>query len=317
MNSNKKSILVTGGAGFVGSHLVDKLIENNYNVVVLDDLSTGKKEFVNKSAKFYKIDIRDKKISKIFAKHNFDIVYHLAAQKSVPYSLNNPIEDANINIIGALNLLDNCIKHKVNKIIFTSTGGAIYDSADTFPTDEECLPKPLSPYAISKFTIEKYINFYQKVYGLNYAIIRPSNIYGPRQDPFGEAGVIAIFINNLIKNTKCKIFGGEQSRDFIYVLDVVDALIKCIDAKNQIYNVSTANDISITNLYEKIRKLINSNLSPEFSASVKGEVLKSQLSHKKIKDGLNWHPKYSLNDGILETIKYFSTKGGSAFGRKK
>ncbi len=298
-------ILVTGGAGFVGSHLVDELISQNHEVVVIDDLSSGEKKFVNKKAQFHKFDIRDKKISKIFDKYNFDIVYHLAAQKSVPYSLKNPLEDANINIFGALNLLDHCVKYKVDKIIFTSSGGAIYDDADIFPTDEECVAKPLSPYAISKFTIEKYLNFYQKINGLNYVIIRPSNIYGPRQDPQGEAGVIAIFINNLLKNKQCFINGGDQSRDFVYVGDVVSALIVAQKGKNETYNISTANDISITNLYEKIRKLANSNLTPEYKPAVKGEVLKSQLSHKKIKEQLNWTPKMSLNDGIIETINYF------------
>lgn len=298
-------VLVTGGAGFVGSHLVDKLIDNKHEVVVIDDLSTGKKEFINKSAKFYKIDIRDKKISKIFDKHNFDIVYHIAAQKSVPYSIKNPIEDADINILGALNLFDNCVKYKIDKIIFTSTGGAIYDSADIFPTDENCEARPLSPYAVSKFSIEKYLNFYQKVHGLNYVIIRPANIYGPRQDPYGEAGVIAIFVSNLLQNKQCTIFGGDQSRDFVYVGDVVNALIMSQKAKNEIYNIGTANDISITNLYEKIRKLTNSNLTPEYRSAIRGEVIKSQLSSKKIKEQIGWTPKTSLNDGILETINYF------------
>ncbi|HNZ86255.1 MAG TPA: NAD-dependent epimerase/dehydratase family protein [bacterium] len=298
-------ILVTGGAGFVGSHLVDKLINDKHEVVIIDDLSTGKKEFINKFATFYKTDIRNKKISKIFDKHNFDIVYHIAAQKSVPYSLKNPIEDADINILGALNLLDNCVKYKIEKIIFTSTGGAIYDAADFFPTNEECEAKPLSPYAVSKFAIEKYLNFYQKVHGLNYVIIRPANIYGPRQDPHGEAGVIAIFISNLLQNKQCYINGGDQSRDFVYVKDVVNALILAQKAKNEIYNIGTSNDISIINLYEKIRKLTNSNLTPEYKPSIKGEVVKSQLSSKKIKEQIGWTPKISLNDGILETIEYF------------
>lgn len=310
-------ILVTGGAGFVGSHLVDELILKNHEVFIIDDLSTGKKEFINTKAQFHKTNIGDKKISKIFDKYNFDIVYHLAAQKSVPYSIKNPIEDANINILGTLNLLKNCIKYKIDKIIFTSTGGAIYDSATFFPTDEECIAKPLSPYAISKFAIEKYLNFYQKIHGLNYVILRPSNIYGPRQDPRGEAGVIAIFINNLLKNKQCLIFGGDQTRDFVYVKDIVSALIIAQKAKNDIYNISTANDISITNLYEKIRKSTNSNLTPEYKQAIKGEIIKSQLSHKKIKEQLGWTPKTSLNDGILETINYFSAKGGFAPGRKK
>ncbi len=301
-------ILVTGGAGFVGSHLVDKLIENNHEIVIIDNLSTGNKKFVNKKAKFFKLDIRSSKISKIFDKFNFDVVYHLAAQKSVPYSVKNPAEDANINIIGIINLLENCIKHKVSKIIFTSSGGAIYGEAKTTPTKEEDEINPLNHYAISKLSSEKYIDLYNKLYGLQYVIVRPANIYGPRQDAHGEAGVVALFVTNLVQNKKCYINGGDQSRDFVYVKDVVSALIDSLSAKNEIYNLGTANDISINNLYEKIRKLLNSTLTPEYRKMQKGDVSKSQISCKKIKEQLGWTPKTSLNDGILETIEYIKNK---------
>ncbi len=298
-------ILVTGGAGFVGSHLVDELIKLNHDVFVIDNLSCGKKEFINKNAKFFKLDIRSKKIDKVFKKYNFDIVYHLAAQKSVPYSIKNPIDDANINILGALNLFETCIKYKVKRVIFTSSGGAIYDEANNFPTTETEEAKPLSPYAIAKFTIEKYLNFYNKVHGLNYTIIRPANIYGPRQDPMGEAGVIAIFISNLLQKKQCFINGGDQTRDFVFVADIVSSLIKVLNAKNEIYNISTENDISILNLYQKIKTILESDIEAELNPSIVGEVFKSQLSYQKIKNDLDWNPQYNLENGIKETINYF------------
>lgn len=298
-------ILVTGGAGFVGSHLVDELIKLNHDVFVVDDLSCGKKEFINKNAKFFKLDIRSKKINNIFKRHNFDIIYHLAAQKSVPYSIKNPGRDANVNILGSINLFDNCVKYKVKRVIFTSSGGAIYDEANNFPTTETEEAKPLSPYAIAKLAIEKYLNFYNKVHGLNYTIIRPANIYGPRQDPMGEAGVIAIFINNLLQKKQCFINGGDQTRDFVFVADVVSSLIKALNAKNEIYNISTENDISILNLYQKIKTILESDIKAELKPSIIGEVFKSQLSYQKIKNDLDWSPQYDLENGIKETINYF------------
>ncbi len=301
----KLNILVTGGAGFVGSHLVDKLLTLKHKVVIIDNLSTGQKKFVH-GGDFYKIDIKSPMLSNIFKKYKFDIVFHLAAQKSVPDSIKDPKFDAQENIIGSLNLLENCRKYNIKKLVFVSSGGAIYDDANEYPTTEKSEAKPLTPYAIAKFSIEKYINFYGKVHGLKYTILRPANIFGPRQDPHGEAGVTAIFISNLLNKKKCYITGGgKQTRDFVYVQDVVSALIKATKTNNKIYNVATAEDISILKLYKKIASLIGIEQDFDSKPKVKGEVLKSQLSYQKIKKDLKWKPKYSLKEGIQETIQYF------------
>lgn len=186
------NILVTGGAGFIASHIVDAFIEAGHNVVIIDNLTTGREENINPKAKFYKADIRDD-LSKIFEEHKFDVVNHHAAQIDVRRSVTDPIYDAQVNILGTLNLLQNSIKYGVKKFMFASTGGAVYGEQDYFPADEAHKQQPLSPYGISKLAVEKYLYFYKEVHKLNYTILRYANIYGPRQNPLGEAGVVCIF----------------------------------------------------------------------------------------------------------------------------
>jgi UDP-glucose 4-epimerase len=221
-------ILVTGGAGFIGSHLVDRLIKENHRVVIVDNLSTGKKEFINSKAKFYKLDIKSPKIKAVFQKEKPNFVFHLAAQKSVLFSLRNPIIDAQINIVGSLNIIENSISTGVKKFIFTSTGGAIYGQTKLIPSLETTPETPNSPYGLAKLTIDYYLNnYFSKVKKLNFVSLRLANVYGPRQDPLGEAGVIAVFVSNLLKNQPCYIYGsGKQTRDFVYVDDVISACLK-------------------------------------------------------------------------------------------
>ncbi|XOB40753.1 MAG: NAD-dependent epimerase/dehydratase family protein [Candidatus Nealsonbacteria bacterium] len=311
-------ILVSGGAGFIASHLTDKLIEQGHQVIVIDNLSTGKKENLNPKAKFYELDICDSKISQIFKKEKPETIFHFAAQIDIRKSVKDPIEDAKINILGSLNILQNFIivnqpnqyKSAVPKIIFASSGGAIYGDTDVIPTPENHLENPESPYGIEKLAIEKYLNFYKKTYGLDYVSLRFSNVYGPRQNSKGEAGVIAIFCDKMLRNEKVVINGdGEQTRDFVYVDDVVEAALSAIKKeKSGIYNIGIAKETSINEIFRKIKELTNSDCQEIHGPIKSGEQKRSCLDFSKIKKALNWQPKYSLEKGLKETISWFKKK---------
>ncbi|MCX7956797.1 MAG: NAD-dependent epimerase/dehydratase family protein [Endomicrobia bacterium] len=307
-------ILITGGVGFIGSNLVDECIRRKWKVIVVDNLLTGKKDNLNTKAKFYRVDIRDiKSLTKIFNKEKPDIVSHHAAQIDVRKSVSNPQEDASINILGSINLLELSVKYKVKKFIFASSGGTIYGECINRknPPVENSLPSPQSPYGCAKLSVEMYMNYYNKVYRLNTVALRYANVYGPRQDPFGEAGVIGIFIQRMLKNEDVYIYGdGKQMRDFVYVKDVVDANIKCIlSSKNtSVYNVGTGKAVSILQLFCIIKDLLNYSRAPIYKPQRKGEVIKSFLDISLIKKELNWEPKISLKDGLLEVISYLKNK---------
>ncbi|MDI6883511.1 MAG: GDP-mannose 4,6-dehydratase [Patescibacteria group bacterium] len=329
-------ILITGGAGFIGSHLADKLIKRSHQVVVVDNLSTGKKKNLNPAffkksgagpkAKFYKIDICDSKISQIFEKEKPDIVFHFAAQIDVRKSVENPIENAKINILGSLNLIQNFIQSKIFehsnnsnnsniKFVFASSGGAIYGDTDVIPTPETHPENPESPYGIAKLAIEKYLHFYKNTYGLDYVVLRYSNIYGPRQNSKGETGVVAIFCHKLLRGEQPVINGdGKQTRDYLYVEDAVEAAILALKTSRDrisgssasVYNVGTGIETSVNELYELLAKEMGKDISPKYGPSKKGEQLRSCLDYSKIKKELGWQPKYSLEEGLKETIKWFS-----------
>jgi len=297
-------ILVTGGAGFIGSHLVDELIKRRHSVAILDDLSEGKKENMlarrslgkggNPKARFYKIDILSLKIADIFKKEKSEIIFHLAAQKNVRKSLEDPIEDARTNILGSLNILKYC--KNIKKFIFSSSGGAIYGNAKIIPTPETEIANPLSPYGISKLAIEKYL----KALNINYISLRYANVYGPRQDPLGEAGVVAILINKIKNRQKPIIFGsGKQTRDYIYVSDVVAANTKALE-KNITgeFNIGTGKETSVNQLL----KLISPEIKAKYIKAVPGEVQRSCLDIKKAKQMLGWEPKIKLEDGIKNLL---------------
>lgn len=308
-------ILVTGGAGFIGSHVVDKYIKQGHDVIVVDNFHSGKKENVNRAAKFYQIDIRSKKIERIFKIEKPDIINHHAAQISIPASLKDPIFDAEVNTIGFLNILQCSIKCGTKKIILASSGGAIYGEATEYPTSEKCPPIPLSPYAITKLISEYYLNFYRHKYGLDYTILRYANIYGPRQIPYGEAGVVAIFIENLLSGKPSVIchFPDEPDgmiRDYCYVEDVVKASIYVLEkGSGEIFNIGTGKPTRTKDLYKDIYKLIsndNSALKTLSSGPARdGDIKKSCLNITKAKKILGWVPKFSLKEGLTKTIQWY------------
>lgn len=299
-------ILVTGGAGFIGSHLVDRLIKEGCKVVVVDNLSTGKKENLNPRVKFYKADICDPKISQIFKKEKPKMVFHYAAQIDVSKSMENPIEDAKVNILGTLNILENCQKFKVKKFIFASSVG-VYGEPQKLLVKENHPLNPISPYPITKLAIEKYLNYFQSK-GLKFTVLRYSNIYGPRQSIKGEGGVIAIFIDNILNGRRSIIYGsGNQTRDFLYVDDAVSAATKALKASSgSIYNIGTNREITINNLLKLLFLEFNKKINPIFQPLRQGEIINSRVDFSKIKKELGWQPRFDLDRGLSKTVKWFS-----------
>jgi UDP-glucose 4-epimerase len=300
-------ILITGGAGFIGSHLADKLIEKGHDVIVIDNLSSGKKENLNSKVKFYEIDVCDSNISQIFEQEKPEIIFHFAAQIDVRKSVEDPIYDAKVNVLGSLNLLQNCQKNGIKKFIFASSGGAIYGDTTIIPTPETCLENPESPYGICKLNIEKYLKFFQKSFGLNYTVLRFSNVYGPRQDSKGEAGVVAIFCNKMLKNEEVVINGdGKQTRDFVFVDDVVKvALLSIGQERSDIYNIGTGVETNMNEIFWKIKELTNSNCEEIHASEKLGEQKISCLDNSKTKKELTWEPECGLKEGLEKTIKWF------------
>jgi UDP-glucose 4-epimerase len=245
-------------------------------------------------------------LSNLFKIEKPEAVFHLAAQIDVRKSVADPVEDARTNIIGSLNLLENCKKFNIKKIIFISTGGAIYGDADIVPTPEEYSALPVSPYGVAKLSVEKYLNYYYQIFGLNYTVLRLANIYGPRQDPLGEAGVVAIFCNKLLKNEQPIIYGdGKQTRDYVFVEDVVNAGILALKQdKIGIFNVGTEKETSVNELFQKLTEVMDLKIEPIYKPSRTGEQQRSCLDYSKIKKELGWEAKYSLEQGLSKTIKW-------------
>ena len=305
------NILVTGGAGFIGSHVVDAYIENHHNVVVIDDMSRGRKEFINPKATFHQISISDPRLANIIQKESIEVINHHAAQISVSDSVKNPVKDAESNIIGTLQLLQNAVECRVDKFIFASTGGAIYGEQDYFPAREDHPQKPTSPYGLSKLSVEGYLKFYKEQYGLKSIIFRYGNVFGPRQNPNGEAGVVAIFYNRLLKGQAPIINGdGEQTRDYIYVKDIVQANLLALNLDgSDTFNVGTGQETSVNELTHLILEVAESDIDVQTSKKNSFEQCRSCLDYKKLKGSLDWSPKVSLKEGLSETFIFFKNNG--------
>ncbi len=311
-------ILVTGGAGFIGSNVVDGYINEGHKVIVVDNLFTGKRENLNPDARFYEVDVRSSEVGDIIKKERPDVINHHAAQISVPESVADPLFDADVNIKGLLNLLENAVQYGVKKVIFISSGGAIYGDAEEYPTSEAYQPHPLSPYAITKYTAEYYLAFYKHQYGLEYTTLRYANIYGPRQIPHGEAGVVAIFMDNILKGKKSLLYHYPEdedgmTRDYCFVGDVVKANIKALTSGScDFFNIGTGVGTKTLELYRMILGIykemgyrVDADLEmPAREPARPGDLKKSCLVVEKAKKAFGWIPETDLKTGLLKTWKW-------------
>jgi UDP-glucose 4-epimerase len=302
-----KTALVTGGAGFIGSHLVDRLLALDYRVVVIDNLSTGKPENLNPAAVFHHADITHPTVADIVHSEQPDVIFHLAAQISVSNSTKDPLKDSEINVLGTLRLLGAARTCGAGKVIYSCTGGALYGEPETNPCTEDHPIRPMSPYGISKYVGELQLELYRRLYDLNYTSLRYGNVYGPRQDPHGEAGVVAIFSQAMLEGKETHIFGdGDQTKDFIYVDDVVEANICAIGSGGGgAFNIGTGQKTSVNTIFRSLRGFTCYSLEPVFGPVRAGDVYQIYLDASKAARELGWASRVSLEDGLSRTVEYF------------
>ncbi|OQA51814.1 MAG: UDP-glucose 4-epimerase [candidate division WS2 bacterium ADurb.Bin280] len=301
-------IIVTGGAGFIGSNLVDALIKENHEVTVIDNLSTGSRENLNSKATFFETDITDyQALEEIFEKFRPETIFHLAAQASVIVSCQNPAKDVEVNVIGTINLLQLAEKFEVKKFIFSSTGGAIYGDDAPRPTTEDAKERPASPYGMDKLSAERYIEFFAKRSSMTASCLRYANVYGPRQNSKGEAGVIAIFIDRMLKNEPVHVYGdGSHTRDYVFVSDVVKANLKAIEVdKGGTYNIGTGKETTVNEIVEALREEISTDSEIINTPYKSEEQAASSLDAKKALNDLGWAPTIELEEGMKKVVEWF------------
>lgn len=301
-------ILVTGGAGFIGSHVVDLFVAQGYEVVIVDDLSTGRASNLNPAAKFYQVDIRSPQLREVFETEKPDFVSHHAAQMDVRRSVAQPLFDADINILGSINLLEIAKDFQVKRLVYISTGGAVYGEPERLPCDESHPINPICQYGASKHTVEHYLYMYYANYGLKYTVLRYPNVFGPRQDPHGEAGVVAIFTGRMLAGESVTINGdGEQTRDFVYVGDCAQAnlLALTIDHEPGIYNLGWGRPTSINEICSVLVEITNYSLPVQYGPAKVGETRHIYLDASKAKKDLGWEPTITLEEGLEKTVEYF------------
>jgi UDP-glucose 4-epimerase len=300
-------ILVTGGAGFIGSNVVDAFVEAGHDVVVVDNLSSGNRTNLNPRARLYEVDIRSPQLLEVLEQERPEIVDHHAAHIDVRHSVADPLHDASINIAGSANLLEACRKTGVRKVVYASTGGAEYGEPEYLPCDENHPIRPLSPYGASKHTVEHYLFMYRANFGLSYTVLRYPNIYGPRQDPYGEAGVIAIFTEKMLKGEETIIFGsGEQERDFLYVGDVVSANLMALESGDgREYNLGWGIAITVNDIWRRLKEITGYQRDIVYAPAKTGETFRIYLDTARIRAELGWSPTVPLAEGLARTVDYF------------
>ena len=303
----KKSILLTGGAGFIGSHVADALLAAGYRVVIIDNLSTGVRSNVPVDAEFHQMDIRDSELGNLCAANEFYAVIHHAAQIDVRRSMREPAADAEINVVGSLKLLECCRKYDIGKFVFASTGGAIYGEQDYFPADEKHPARPISIYGADKLAVEKYLYVMHVDCGLSAVCLRYANVYGHRQNPLGEAGVVAIFTNRMLEGKPAVINGnGLQTRDYTYVGDVARMNLIAIGLEGfNIFNVGTGIETDVVTLYDKLNDLTGANRARVYGTAQPGEQQRSCIDSRKAQAKLCWRPEIGLDEGLEKTVNWF------------
>jgi UDP-glucose 4-epimerase len=304
-------VLVTGGAGFIGSHICDRLARDGHDLIILDDLSTGRAEQIHAAARFYQMDLGSPWLDEMFRIEKPEAVVHQAAQVSVRKSVEDPVRDAQVNLLGTAALLQSSAQHGVKRFLFGSTGGAIYGEADVLPTPEDYPPLPVSPYGASKLAAEIYLRTFHALHHLSYAALRYANVYGPRQDPHGEAGVVAIFVKRMLSGEKARINGdGGQTRDFVYVGDVAEANALALksDAVGS-FNVGTGKETEINQIFNQLKELTGYQLPGEYGPRLSGEQRRSVVNPTRINKVMGWQPRTDLRQGLMATVDYFRTGG--------
>ena len=308
------NIVVTGGAGFIGSHIVDQFVREGHRVSVIDDLSTGKQQQVHPDAAFYKLDVCRAEVERVFQKERPVVIVHLAAQVDVRKSTEDPLFDANVNVLGTIRLLDLAVRYGARKMIFASSGGTVYGEQETFPASESHPTRPLSPYGISKLTCEYYLEYYRRVAGLKCVALRLANIYGPRQNADGEAGVVAIFTKKMLAGEQPRINGnGFQTRDYVYVGDVVEAVrAVLVPSVEGIFNVGTGIETTVNEIFTRLKELTRSQCREIHGPAKKGEQRRSALDPGKLENETTWTHNVSLSEGLEETVRFFSAGSAGA-----
>jgi UDP-glucose 4-epimerase len=300
--------LITGGAGFIGSHAADRLLADGHAVDVVDNLATGRRERVPAAARLHVCDLRDARLDAVLAAARPDIVIHIAAQAAVSRSVVDPLFDASVNVLGTVNLLEACRRAGVRRVVYTSSGGAGYGDTDVLPTPEDHPLRPSSPYGVSKITAERYLECWAGLTGGRALTLRLANIYGPRQDPAGEAGVIAIFTSRLLSGMPCIVNGdGEQTRDYVFVGDVADALARAVASPDVagVANIGTGVETTVNELYRQLARLTETRQDAEHGPAKPGEQRRSLLDAAHAKSLLGWKAMTSLSEGLAQTVAWF------------